>query len=89
MRDRLDSGQAEQVRQAVLVPPGRSLPPDLPASLQAMGPLSFDLASIAAQADGTISLTAISTPANAHAQRWTIYLVHEHDTWLLAETVPQ
>lgn len=95
----LASGQAEQVRRAVLVPTGQPLPPELPAELASLGPLTFDLATFAADpgssagTDGgpeTATVTATTAPTGAAPARWTVRLVRDSTgSWKVATTEKQ
>jgi hypothetical protein len=82
----LASGIPEQVRRAVLIPAAQPVPPEFTRSLQAMGKLTFDLASFVASEPGMATVTATSTPTGAAQQRWTVYLAHGPSGWRLAAT---
>lgn len=88
----LASGQAGQVRRAVLVPAGQPLPAELPAQLASLGTLTFDPASFTADPDsaGTATVSATSTPAGRPAAHWTVRLVHDDAAgWLVVTAEPQ
>lgn len=77
----LASGDPEQVRRAVSLPIGATLPADTLAALTDMDAMTFDLATFTDHGDGTADVRAIVGDA-----QWTVFLVDSSGRWLIAAT---
>jgi hypothetical protein len=85
---RLRSGDADQVRQAVVLPDGTSPPARFVAELHRLNALTFATATFRDTGDGTAQVQAKAGRTGQGADTWTAYLVWESDTWKLSMTLP-
>lgn len=86
----LSTGTEAGLRAAVAIPTGQTLDPGAAKALAALGPVTFDLSTLARVDPRTATVTgAVAHPPPGEPSVWTFTLVYVNQAWLISDTEPK